>query len=107
MVLYQEHDFRGVQLPPRNFPNALYFREMPQAEREEEVSRHRKAFELLREVRKARDFRLVLCADVWGAVAEYSVRMLKRAVAAESNNQGFDVLFPEPMVTCNPRRRRS
>ena len=80
---------------------------MPQAEREREVSRHRKAFELLREVRKARDFRLVLCVDVWDAVAKYSVRMLKQVVTAEKDNQGFDVLFPEPLVTCNPCRRRS
>ena len=46
-----------------------------------------------------RDFRLVLCADVWDAVEETSVGMLKKAVAAEKATRGFTFNdLSEPMV---------
>ena len=52
-----------------------------------------------------RDFRLVLCADVWDAVEETSVGMLKKAVAAEKATGGFHDLS-EPVVVYNPRGSR-
>ena len=65
----------------------------------EEASQHRKRFQLLREIRKGRNFRLVLHANVQETVGEYVVGMLKEAVAVEKASGGFDAFFPEPLVT--------
>ena len=65
----------------------------------EEASQHRKRFQLLREIRKVRNFRLVLHVNVQETVGEYAVRMLKEAVAVEKASGGFDAFFPEPLVT--------
>ena len=53
---------------------------------------------MFREIHRVRDFRLVLCADVWYRAVEYSVRVLIEAVAAERAERGFDTFFPEPSV---------
>ena len=65
---------------------------------------HSRRFEMLREMRKTRDFRLVLCVDVWGGVGEHAVKAVKQAVAAEKAERGFDGSFPEPLVFYSPRR---
>jgi hypothetical protein len=59
--------------------------------------------EMLREVHKVRDFRLVLCANVWGCVGEYPVRILEEDVAEEKAKKGFDKNFPEPLVIYDPQ----
>ena len=55
-------------------------------------------------MRDVRDFRLVLCIDVWGRMGEYAVRVVKHAVAVEEAEVGFDSHFPEPLVVYSPRR---
>ena len=50
-----------------------------------------------------RDFRLVLCADVWDRGGEYSVQALKGAVAAEKARGMFDGFSSEPVVVHSPR----
>jgi len=57
-------------------------------------------------MRKVRDFQLVLCADTWDGVGEYTVGVLKQAVAAERVKRGFDGTFPEPSVIHSPRGSR-
>jgi hypothetical protein len=81
-----------------------HFREVSQAKRVEDASRHQRRFELYRELHNVRPFRLVLCANVWGPAVEHSVRTLKEAVAAENERKGFDGFSSEPLVNCNPRR---
>ena len=92
IVFYREHDFRGVQPV------------MSQAERLEEASRHRRRFEIFREAHKVLDFRLVLCANVWNYVEEYSVRVLEEILAEEKEKRGFDGFHYEPSVAYRPRR---
>ena len=70
------------------------------------ASQYHGQFEVFREARKVRDFRLVLCANVPDPVRERSVRVLKRAVAAEKAKNGFDDFFPAPSVTYRPYRDR-
>ena len=50
---------------------------------------------------------MVLCADVWHRVGEYSVQVLMEAVAAEKANGGFDIFFPEPSVIYRPRESQT
>jgi hypothetical protein len=97
VLLYQEHNFRGVQTGwDSEWP---HLHEMSQIEKAEEASRHRARFKLMREMHKIRSFRLELCPNAWDPVGEYVVRELKEAVAAE---KGYDDSFTEPPVIYNP-----
>ena len=77
---------------------------LSQAVRAGEVTRHHLPFEVLREVHKVRDFRLILCASVLGCRGEYSAQSLEEAIAEEKARGGFDEYFYEPSVVYNPRR---
>ena len=100
-VLYREKDFGATKL--LEFSTRCHLRELSQGEKVVEASQHYKRFELLRGVHKVRDFRLELRAGVWDPDAEYVVRMLKEAVAAEEVKGGFNDFFSEPTVTFVPR----
>ena len=104
VVRFQWCDFCAVE-SWRN-PDRPPLHEVSQDDREAEALRHHRRFEVLREVYKVRDFRLVLNATVWDPVGEYSVRMLKEAVAEEKAKGGFDDLLSEPSVTYRPCRSR-
>ena len=88
-------------------PGAPLIRELSQVESEAEAVRHHRRFEVLREAHKVRDFQLVLCAGVWGPVVDYSVRMLKEAVAEEKAKNGFGDFLPEPLIIAEPCRSRT
>lgn len=102
-AFYQEHHFCGVESPGPGQPR---LRKRSPGEKAEEALWHRRRFEAFRRMHKVRNFRLVLCADVWERVREYSVRVLKAAVAAEEAKVGFDSIFPEPLVVYRPRASR-
>ena len=104
VVQFRWSDFRAVE-SWRN-PDRPPLREVSQAIRTVEGFRHHRRFEVLREVHKVRDFRLVLNAKVWDPAGEYSVRMLKEAVAEEKSKGGFDDFSSEPLVTYRPCRSR-
>ena len=69
--------------------------------KEEEASRHRRVFQLLRDAYRIRDFQLQLYADVWDPIGEYAVRTLKEAVEASKASGLFDCFFPEPLIVYN------
>lgn len=97
-IIYQEDNFRARKLmEARIYPPTLL------QDVKEEKLLHQKQFELLREVRKVRDFQLVLYADVLECNAGWVVPMLMEAVTAENARGGFNDLFPEPLVTFVPR----
>jgi hypothetical protein len=102
IVFYHDLDFHGAWGSTGASTYGPFYH-MSETEREEEVSRHHRQFEVLHEVQKVRDFRLVLCADVWESVGEYSVRVLERAVAVEKAKGLFDNPPPEPTVVHRPR----
>ena len=96
-VLHRGIDFHAIA---HRYPSAgTVFGCISPSQEAEEASQHRKRFQLLREIRKARNFRLVLHANVQETVGEYVVRMLEEAVAAEKASRGFNTLFPKPSVT--------
>jgi hypothetical protein len=68
-----------------------------------EASRHHMWFKAFREMHKVREFRLMLCADVWDCAGVYAVCTLQQAVAAEKAQRGFDGVFSEPLVISRPR----
>ena len=89
VVLYGDRNFCGVE-----------------SEKAEEVSRHRRIFEVFREAHEVRGFRLKLCASAWGSAGEESARILEEAIAEERAENGFDDFLCDPFVGYNPRRSR-
>jgi len=93
IVVYPDNDFCCVDTLHSDRP---YLRELSQAEREFEVSWHRRRFEALHEIHKVQAFRPVLCANVSGCVeASYLVRTLEGAVA-EEKARGFEDFLSDP-----------
>ena len=100
-LLYATGSFRGVQKEKGSkWP---HLREMTNVEKAEEAMWHHRRFDLVRELHKVRRFELVLCANVWDPVGEYTVRMLKEAVEVAKKGKMFDEFASEPTVTYNPR----
>ena len=98
VILYRHYDFCGIGLYPP------HFRELSQTERAREAARNRRLFGVLHEMYKVRDYKLVLCADVWDYLRDYAVRELKCVVATEKAEGRLDNLPFEPSVTHSPRR---
>ena len=104
IVVYVWSDFLGVG--SWKHPDQPHLREISRAERAEEVSRHRRVFEVFRRVHKVGSFWLQLCASVWDPVGEYAMGILKEAVAEEKASVGFDRFHSKPLVTYYPKRSR-
>ncbi|KAF9642465.1 hypothetical protein BDM02DRAFT_3264464 [Thelephora ganbajun] len=102
IVYHRGQDFCGIGFPWQNPPT---FQPSPAGAARED-SRHHQRFKALRRVHRIREFELVLCADVWDGVGEYSVEKLKRAVAVEKARGTFDNIFQEPSVIYSPRESR-
>ena len=101
VVFYLDHDFDGVSSGPRSAPNV--YRDMTPAQRAAEASWHCRLFEVFREVYAVRSFQLVLFADVWDYVEEYTRGVLKEAVAVEREAKRLGYLSSEPLVLYSPR----
>jgi len=102
MIVHREEDFHGIT--SRRYQGQPSLSEVSEADRAEEALKHHRRFEVLREVRRARDFQPVLCAKVCGSVGDYSVRMLKEAVADEKSKGGFKDFRSQPVVIYDPHR---
>jgi len=110
VAFYRDYNFiwarvctQAPWIPPQHYPP---LGRRPQAEKEAGDPQHRKRFKVFYEMHKVRDFQLVLCADVWDPVEDYSMHMLKRVVANEKARGGFSDSFSEPLVIYRPRGSR-
>ena len=101
VVVYQWHSLRGLYAP--QYP----IHEVSQDVSEAEALRHQGRFGVLRKAHQARDFQLVLSAEMWDPEAKFSVQILKEVVAGEKAEGGFGDFLPEPLVTCHPLRSRT
>ena len=93
IVIYRDYDFGVLSVYPRVSPDEV----------ETEASHRRRQLEALREIRKVRDFQVVLYADVRDHVRGYVERVLKDAVAVEKAKKGADNFFSELSVISSPR----
>jgi len=101
IAFYRDYVFFGMEYPFLVYSD---FRRLSPGQIAEEVGvLFDERFKVFREMRKVRDFRLVLCAYSWDGVGEHMVRALRRAVEAEKVKRGFDDTFPEPSVIHSPR----
>ena len=55
----------------------------------------------------ARDFRLVLCADVFDCMVEDSIKALERIVEGEEATGGLDFLLQKPLIIVERRTLRT
>jgi len=102
IVLYRDYDFNGVE--EHQASRVLGpFRKISQVQRGEEALRHHRQFRVFQEVQKVQDFQLVLCADVWHHVGEYSVQVLEKVVKKENAKGVFDNFSSKPIVIHSPR----
>ena len=67
-------------------------------------SRHCVVFKMLHELRGIRDIQLVLCADIWGLLADYAVWELEFALEATWVKGGSAGGSSRPLVTSIPRQ---
>ena len=56
---------------------------------------------------EAREFRLVLCADVSDSMVKYAAEMLERHVKAEKTKGELDYLLYEPLIIVERRSPRT
>ena len=56
---------------------------------------------------EAREFRLVLCADVSDSMVKYAAEMLDMHVKAEKAKGGLDYLLCEPLIIIERRSPRT
>ena len=93
-VVYREPDFNIAYglLPPVRFNS-----------REEVPSSNRMVFEMLRKMQEIRDFKPVLCANVWGHLEEFVVRELEWLVDTVWAEGGRDMVSSRPLVISSPR----
>jgi hypothetical protein len=94
IFIYRDYDFVSIQSPQLNG----IFRGMSPAEHEKDASLRRIGLEVFYEMHKVREFRPVLCADMWDGVRGYAVCELKRVVAAEKVKRGPDEFFSKLSV---------
>lgn len=99
VVFYRDYESNGVE----SYPHHGY-RKIKPSWRAMEASWHRGLFKIFCEMYTARHFQLVLCADVWGPLKEYTMRVLRRAAAVEKAAERLSYLPSEPLVVSNPRR---
>jgi len=64
-------------------------------------------FRVFREIHGARDFRLVLCADVFNCMMESGIETLERIVEAEEARGGLGYLLQKPLVISERRTLRT
>jgi hypothetical protein len=102
IVFYRDSDFhRGIMVTL--LQNWDFFYLLSEAEEAKEALWYHRQFEVFREMRKGRDFRLTLCAHVWDRVRGYALQVLHRAIAEEEARRGFDDVFSKPLLIYSPR----
>ena len=87
IIIYRDYNFGFVEYPSKSMWHI--FRAMSPAEKERQVPDHRTRLKALREMHKVRDFRPILCADVWDCVRGRAVYELEHAVALEREVDDF------------------
>ena len=64
-------------------------------------------FEVFHKMHNVRDFRLVLCADVFDCMVEEAVKTLKCFVKKEKKKGGLNYLLHEPLIISERRAPRT
>ena len=99
VIVYQDVDLGGVRgcwLGCNSGPACP--RHDSREGRDDDTMRYKQQFRVFREIHNARDFHLVLCADVSDSIVERAMQTLERFVDAREVNGGLDYLLYKPLV---------
>ena len=99
VIIYQDVDLggaRGCWLGCNSGPACP--RHDSREGRDDDTMRYKQQFRVFREMHNARDFHLVLCADVSDSIVERAMQTLERFVDAREVNGGLDYLLYKPLV---------
>ena len=102
-IIYRDLDF-GICSKSRIFDSEPTCH-LPKI-RKDRALHHQKQFGVFREMHGARDFRLVLCADVFDSVVEYAAKTLESLVEAEEAKGGLDHRY-KPLIISERRTIRT
>ena len=100
IVIYQDCDILTLNYQWEGSPVLRWWSPTQEARF---ASQHRIVFGLLRELCRAHDFKLVLCADVWGCARIHAMRGLKRTVLEERTQGGSGNMSSRLVVTSRLR----
>ncbi|KAF9780961.1 hypothetical protein BJ322DRAFT_1112347 [Thelephora terrestris] len=103
VVIYRDCDLGGWAFCPTCKPDPICFRHGPRLDLDDFPSQ----LKVIREMHSAREFRLVLCVDVYGCMGDFGMRRLDAAVKREEANGGFGYLKCSPVITCERRTIRT
>ena len=104
VIVYREVDLGGFQ--SRWFgcdSDPVCFRHRSQRGMAVDAAKYRRQFRVFREMHKARDFHLVLCADVFDCMVEHAIQTLEHIVNTREVNGGLDYLLCEPLIISERR----
>ena len=103
-IFFQNFDFSGPLCNRAlSRPHEVISHFISPASRRLRASKLSRISEMVHEVRGVRDFKLVLCARVWGAIAEHAMGELEVAVRAGWVERESDNISSRPSLTCSPR----
>lgn len=108
VIVYREIDLGGIRscwLQCTSDP--VCFRHRSPEGREADLLRHKRQFAVFREMHSARDFRLVLCADVYDCMVDYAVQTLEHNVNSTEVTGGLEYLLYEPLIISERRKPRT
>ena len=104
VVIYRGNDLSGM--PHCSWCDSALVR-CPRSPWTEEALRFRHQFKVFREIYSTRDFRLVLCADVFDCMVEDSIEKLEHIAKAEEVTWGLGYLPQRPQITSERRTLRT
>ena len=107
VVVYRELDFINMPHCSRCDSEAVRLRRYWRGEKDWCVLFLLHHFRVFRRMHSARDFRLVLCADVFDCMAECCIETLERVVEAEKATGRLDYLPQMPLVIFERRTLRT
>ena len=108
VIIYQDVDLggaRGCWLGCNSGPACP--RHDSREGRDDDTMRYKQQFRVFREMHNARDFHLVLCADVFDCMVEHAVQTLEHIVNTREVNGGLDYLLCEPLIVSERRTLRT
>ena len=104
VVIYREMDLSSM--PHCSWCDSALIRS-PRCPRTEEALRFQHQFKVFHEIHSARDFRLVLCADVFDCMIEDSIEKLEYFAKAEEVTWGLGYLPKRPQILFERRILRT
>jgi len=105
VIVYRETDLRNM--PHCSRCDSELVRCLSSRNKRDRNALFKHQFKVFREMHNARDFRLVLCADVFDCMVVDGIEMLERMMKVEEVTGGLDYLLQKPLIISERRTLRT